>query len=251
MKVTFVGAGPGKTDLITVRGMKAVENCDVLIYAGSLVSEEFLELTKEGAEHYNSASMSLEEVCEVYKKCKEENKDVVRLHTGDPSIYGAIREQIDELKKLGIEYSVIPGVSSFTAAAASIGAEFTLPDVSQSVILTRMKGRTPVPEKEEIKKLASINASMAIFLSAQAIDELVKDLIEGYGSDDIPVCVVYRASWDDEKVVRGTLKDIADLVKKAGITRQAQILVGRFLGDEYSKSKLYDEKFSHGYRNAR
>lgn len=249
--VTFVGAGPGDLELITVKGLNAVKNCDVLIYAGSLVSPEFKTFLKEGSQSYDSASMTLEEVIDVMKKSEEEGKNVVRLHTGDPSIYGAIREQIDELKRLNIEYKVIPGVSSFTAAASEIGAEFTLPSVSQTVILTRMAGRTPVPEKESIASLAKHKASMAIFLSVQDMDRLVEELLKGYENPDTPAAVIYKASWEDKKIVRGTLKDIAQKVREANITRQAQILVGDFLGDEYEKSKLYDGEFTHGYRKGR
>lgn len=246
--ISFVGAGPGDVELITVKGLKALEKCDVLIYAGSLVTGDFAKFCKKDCEVYDSAKMNLDEVIEVFLRAEQEGKYTVRLHTGDPSIYGAIREQIDEIKKKNIEFNVIPGVSSFTAAASEIGAEFTLPSISQTVILTRMAGRTPVPEKESIKELAKHKASMAIFLSVLGIEKLVEELKEGYGSEDTPVAVVYKATWEDKKVVRGTLKDIANKVKEAGITRQAQILVGDFLGDTYEKSLLYDKEFTHGYR---
>ncbi|MEL3908333.1 MAG: precorrin-4 C(11)-methyltransferase [Treponemataceae bacterium] len=248
--IYFVGAGPGDPDLITVKGRRLLEKADMVIYAGSLVSDEHLKVCKKNCEKYNSAHMSLEEVQEKFLDAERKNYLTVRLHSGDPTIYGAIREQIDFLKAEQIKYEVVSGVSSFTAAAAVIGKEFTLPDVSQTIILTRMAGRTPVPEKENIKDLAAHSASMAIFLSVQQIDKLVFELVQGYGRDDVPCAVIYRATWEDQKIVLGTLSDIADKVKDAGIERQAQILVGDFLGNVYSRSKLYDSNFSHGFRKA-
>lgn len=248
--ISFVGAGPGNVDLITIKGRKLLEEADVVIYAGSLVSKEHLEFCKEGAELHNSASMTLEEVIEVIERAEKDNLKVVRLHTGDPTIYGAIREQMDLLDAKGIYYEVVPGVSSFTAACASIKKEFTLPDVSQTIILTRIEGRTPVPEEEDLESLAKHKASMAIFLSVQEIDRVVEKLVKGYGRDDIPVAIVYKATWEDEKVIFGTLKDIEEKVKKEGVTKMAQILVGNFIEGEYERSKLYDPSFTHKFRSA-
>ena len=248
--ISFVGAGPGNVDLITIKGRRLLEEADTVIYAGSLVSKEHLEFCKKGADLYNSAGMTLEEVIEVIQTAVKENKNVVRLHTGDPTIYGAIREQMDLLDVKGIDYEVVPGVSSFTAACASIKREFTLPDVSQTVILTRIEGRTPVPEGEDLESLAKHNASMAIFLSVQEIDRVVEQLVKGYGSDDVPVAVVYKASWEDEEIIFGTLKDIEEKVKKSNINKMSQILVGRFIEGDYERSKLYDPSFTHEFRKA-
>jgi precorrin-4/cobalt-precorrin-4 C11-methyltransferase len=245
--VYFIGAGPGDVDLITVKGRDILSKADVVIYAGSLVSSEHLEFCKGGVEVHNSASMTLEQVIEVMKAAHLQNKSVVRLHTGDPAIYGAIKEQMDELEKLGMEYRVVPGVSSFTAAAAAIKREFTLPDVSQTVILTRVEGRTPVPEKEDLEKLAAIGASMALFLSVGMIDKVVAKLRKGYGRN-VPVAVVERATWEDERTIVGTLDDIAEKVREAGINKCAQILVGDFIDCEYEKSLLYDKRFTHMFR---
>ena len=246
-KVYFIGAGPGDPDLITVKGKRIVEKADVIIYAGSLVNKEIINCHKEKVEIYNSATMTLDEVMEITVKAQKSGKLVARVHTGDPSIYGAIREQMDVLDEYGIEYEVIPGVSSFVAAAAAIKKEFTLPDVSQTVICTRLEGRTPVPEAESLESLASHKCSMAIFLSIQMIDNVVKRLLKHYDIDT-PIAVIQKASWDDEKIVMGTLENIAELVKKEKITKTAQILVGKFMGNEYSKSKLYDKTFTHEYR---
>ena len=245
--VYFIGAGPGDADLITVKGRDTLSKADVVIYAGSLVSKEHMKHCKPGCEIYNSASMTLEEVIDVMEKAKKENKMVVRLHTGDPAIYGAIKEQMDELDKLNIEYEVIPGVSSFTAAASVIKKEFTLPSVTQTVILTRVEGRTPVPETEDLEKLASIGASMAIFLSISMIDKVVAKLRKGYGRN-VNIAVVERATWEDERAIIGTLDDIAEKVKEAGSTKCAQILVGDFINCDYDKSLLYDKSFTHMFR---
>jgi precorrin-4/cobalt-precorrin-4 C11-methyltransferase len=248
--ISFVGAGPGNVDLITIKGRRLLEEADVVIYAGSLVSKEHLEFCKESCEKHNSASMTLEEVIEVMEDAVNKNLKVVRLHTGDPSIYGAIREQMDILDTKNIGYEVVPGVSSFTAAAAAIKKEFTLPSVSQTVILTRIEGRTPVPEGEDLESLAKHKASMAIFLSVQEIGRVVEQLVKGYGSDDIPVAIVYKASWEDEKAIIGTLKDIEEKVKAEGINKMAQILVGNFIEGDYERSKLYDPSFTHEFRDA-
>lgn len=245
--VFFVGAGPGDIELVTVKGMKKLGEADVVIYTGSLVSADILEYCKKDARIYNSAGMDLPEVLDVMEDAVRQGQTVVRLHTGDPSLYGAIREQMDELAKRGIDFSVIPGVSSFVAAAAQIKSEFTLPGVSQTVIITRMEGRTGTSEGGKLSELAKHRASMAIFLSVQSIDQVVKELLTGY-DEDTPVAVVYRATWPDEKIIRGSLKDIGKKVIEAGVERHAQILVGDFLGDDYQLSKLYDRGFSHMYR---
>ena len=247
--VYFVGAGAGDKELITVKGKRLLENADMIIYAGSLVNAELLEYAKEGCEILNSAYMTLDDVSDAYKRAEKEGKTVVRLHTGDPSIFGAIREQMDFLKKEDIEFECVPGVSSFLAAAAALKAEYTLPDVTQTVILTRMEGRTPVPEREKIGLLASHGATMIIFLSVNMIERLKEELAPYYG-EDCPVAVVYKASWKDELIVKGTLSDIAQKVKEKGINKTALVLVGRFLGDEYSLSKLYDKHFETEFRKA-
>ena len=245
--VYFIGAGPGNVDLITVKGRDILTKADVVIYAGSLVGKEHLSFCKESVEVHNSASMTLEQVIGVMKEAEKENKIIVRLHTGDPAIYGAIKEQMDELDKLNISYEVVPGVSSFTAAASVIKKEFTLPDVTQTVILTRIEGRTPVPETENLERLASVGASMAIFLSISMIDKVVEKLRKGYGRN-VPIAVVERATWEDERAIIGTLDDIAEKVKEANITKCAQILVGDFIDCEYKKSLLYDKSFTHMFR---
>ena len=246
--ITFVGAGPGDPDLITIKGRKALEEADIIIYAGSLVSPEHLTYAKETCKIYNSAKMHLDEVLDVMVEGDRAGKEIVRLHTGDPSIYGAIQEQMDPLEKLGIEFEVIPGVSSFVAAAAAIKKEFTLPNVSQTVILTRVKGRTDVPESENLESLAAHGASMALFLSVGHIEKVIESLIKGYGRDDVPVAVVYRATWKDEKKIFGTLKDICQKVQDENIIKQAQILVGDFIDTDYELSKLYDKYFTTEYR---
>ena len=246
--VSFIGAGPGAIDLITVRGQKLLSEADVIIYAGSLVNEELLNLKKDGCEVHNSATMTLDEVITVMVDAFKKNKAIARLHTGDPSLYGAIREQMDALKSHGIPYEVIPGVSSFLGAAAALRTEFTLPGVSQTVILTRMEGRTSVPEKESIESLASHNATMVIFLSATMLEELTKRLLAGGYKQDTRAAIVYKATWDDQKVVRTTVEGLAQGARENNITKTALILVGDFLGDDYELSKLYDPSFSHEYR---
>ncbi|MDA8227983.1 MAG: precorrin-4 C(11)-methyltransferase [Desulfitobacterium hafniense] len=246
-KVIFVGAGPGDPELITIKGSMAIAEADRIIYAGSLVNPALLELAKPGTPVHDSSVLTLEQVIELIENAVHSGEKVVRLHTGDPSIYGAIQEQIVALESKGIDYSIIPGVSSVFAAAASIKKEFTLPGISQTLILTRLAGRTPVPEQEDLKSLAKHRTSMAIFLSIQDIGSVVSALLEGY-SKDTPVAVVYRASWKDEQVIRGTLETIKEQVKEAGIRKQAQILVGDFLGSQFERSKLYDPSFSHEYR---
>jgi len=249
--ISFVGAGPGDVDLITIKGRRLLEDADIVIYAGSLVSIEHLGFCRKDCQVHNSASMTLEEVIAVMERGHYRNESIVRLHTGDPTIYGAIREQMDELDKRGIPYQVVPGVSSFTAACAALNREFTLPEVSQTVILTRMEGRTPVPEKEDIELLATHQASMAIFLSVKDIRRVADKLAKGYGSWDVPIAVVYKATWEDQRIVRGTLLNIAERVEKEGIQKTAQILVGDFLAGDYGRSLLYDPGFSHMYREAK
>ena len=248
--IQFVGAGPGAPDLITVRGQRLVRQADVIVYAGSLVNEEILKEAKAGCAIYNSASMTLEEVLEVLLKAERTGRSAVRLHTGDPCLYGAIREQMDALEREGIEYDYTPGVSSFCAAAAALEAEYTLPGVSQTVIITRLAGRTPVPQAENLESLAAHRASMVIFLSAKETGEVCRQLIEGGYPPDTPAAIVYKASWPQEKTVRGTLDTLPALAAQEGIEKTALITVGGFLGGEYERSKLYDPSFSHGCRQA-
>ena len=248
-KVYFIGAGPGDPELITIKGKKIIDAADIIIYAGSLVNENVLSGRKSDSMLFNSSSMTLEEVTKIMFDEKENNTIIARVHTGDPSIYGAIKEQIDFLNANNISYEVVPGVSSFTAAAASLGVEYTLPGVSQTVICTRMEGRTSVPEKEKLSLLASHKASMAIFLSVGMIEEVVKELLVHYDKET-PVAAVYKASWNDEKKVTGTLGDIAGKIKNKKMNKHTLILVGDFLDSHYEKSKLYDKTFSHEFRSA-
>lgn len=248
--ITFVGAGPGAADLITLRGHKALLEADMVIYAGSLVNPQLLEDTKPGCEILNSAHMTLEEVSAAMTRGEKEGKKVVRLHTGDPCIYGAIREQMDLLDQEGIPYEVVPGVSSFLGAAAALKAEFTLPEVSQTVILTRMEGRTPVPEAESIQSLAAHGATMVVFLSAGMLEELSRRLTEGGYAPDTPAAIVYKATWPEEKVIRTTVEKLAASAREAGVQKTALILVGDFLGSDYARSKLYDPGFTHEFREA-
>jgi len=246
--VYFVGAGPGAPDLITLRGDKLLRCADMIIYAGSLVNPALLDVAKPGCELYDSAGMTLEQVIEKMLATEQKDKMTVRLHTGDPSIYGAIREQMDELDKCGISFEVVPGVSSMNAAAAALNAEYTLPGVSQSVIVTRIEGRTPVPELEDIASLAVHRATMVIFLSTGLIKNLTEKLLNGGVSPDCPAAIVYKASWPEEKIIRTTVSNLAYVAKREGIENTALILIGEFLGNEYKRSKLYHAGFSHGYR---
>lgn len=248
--IYFIGAGPGAVDLITVKGKTILEQADVVIYAGSLVNPGLLEYTKPDCKIYNSAQMTLEEVISVMTATENHAKLIVRLHTGDPCIYGAIREQMDLLDTYGLDYEVIPGVSSFIGAAAALKAEFTLPDVSQTVILTRLEGRTPVPEKEEISKLAAHNATMVVFLSTTMLGELSKRLIAGGYAATTPAAIVYKATWPDQKIVRTTVSEIEQAAAANHIHKMALILVGGFLGKDYLRSKLYDPTFTHEFREA-
>ena len=248
--VHFVGAGSGAADLITVRGARLLGEADVVIYAGSLVNPELLSYTKEGCEIHNSAKMTLEEVLEVIRKAETAGKVTVRLHTGDSSIYGAVREQFDELEKLGIAYDVCPGVSSFCGAAAALKAEYTLPNVSQTVIITREAGKTPVPERESIRSLAAHRATMILFLSTSLTEKLQEDLLAGGYTADTPAAVVYKATWPEEKIFRCTLETLHRTVSENGLKNTALIIVGNCLGDEYLRSLLYDPSFTTGFREA-
>ena len=250
-QVYFVGAGPGDPDLITVKGRRLLSEADVVIYAGSLVNPALLAATREACEIHNSASMTLQEVIEVMQKAVAAEKMVVRLHTGDPSIYGAIQEQIDCLNQLGIRWEVIPGVSSFLASAAALGQEYTLPGISQTVIITRMEGRTPVPDREKIRSLAEHQATMCIFLSVHMFADLVRDLMEGGYPADTPVAVVEKASWPDQRIFRGTLTTIADQLAAAGVNRTAMVIIGKVLAGEYERSRLYAPEFGHMFREAK
>lgn len=246
--IYFIGAGPGDVDLITVKGRRVLEQADVVIYAGSLVWDAHLEFCKPECKTYNSAGLTLEEVVAIIRQENAGDALIVRLHTGDPTLYGAIREQIDRLQAEKMDVAVIPGVSSFTASCAAINREFTVPGVSQTVIVTRIEGKTPVPAGEDLEKLASHQCSMAIFLSVQEIERVVEKLKKGYGRDDVPVAIVYKATWPDQQVIIGTLASIAEQVRDADISRFAQILVGDFIDGAYDRSLLYDPEFSHGYR---
>lgn len=249
--IYFVGAGCGAPDLITVRGMRLLSHADVIIYAGSLVNPELLQYAPEGCEIHNSAEMTLDEVISVMQRAEANEKMTVRLHTGDPSIFGAIREQMDRLDALHIRYEICPGVSSFCGAAAALKAEYTLPDVSQTVILTRMAGRTAVPEREQIRALALHHATMVIFLSAGMTQALSAELIAGGYAPETPAAIVYKASWQDEKVCRCTVGTLAETAAQNGICKTALITVGDFLGDQYALSKLYDPAFETEFREAK
>ena len=246
--IHFVGAGPGAPDLITLRGAELLKKANTVIYAGSLVNPELLKLCQAGCDVYNSAEMTLEEVLSVLSDAERQGKMTVRLHTGDPSIYGAIREQMDALDEMGLSYDVTPGVSSFCAAAAAAGAEYTLPGVSQSVILTRMAGRTSVPERERIAALAAHGASMTVFLSAGMLEELQKELLKGAYHEDTPATLVYKATWPEEQVLRCTVGTLAETGRKNKIRKTALVLVGDFLHSEYERSRLYAPDFTTEFR---
>ncbi|MDR3170401.1 MAG: precorrin-4 C(11)-methyltransferase [Treponema sp.] len=249
--VHFVGAGPGARDLITLRGKKLIENADVVIYTGSLVNPELLQDTKEDCEIYNSAKMTLDEVIATMQEAVSRGADIVRLHTGDPSLYGAIREQIDILKQKGIAFDICPGVSSFCAAAAALEAEYTLPSVSQTVIISRVEGRTPVPEREHLGSLAAHGATMVLFLSAAMLEKVSADLISGGLAPETPAAIVYKASWPEEKVLHGTVATLPALGALDTIEKTALVVVGNVLGREYELSRLYAADFSTGFREAK
>lgn len=249
--VYFVGAGPGAADLITVRGMHLLEQADVVIYAGSLVNPELLQYTKEECQIYNSARMTLEEVLSVMTEAEEAGKMTVRLHTGEPSIYGAVREQMDLLDEKNISYESCPGVSACFGAAAGLNLEYTLPEVSQSLIITRMEGRTKVPEKESIESFAAHQASMAIYLSTGMLEELSRRLIEGGYKADTPAALVYKATWPEEQAFVCTVGTVARTAEKNGITKTALVLVGDVIAHTgYERSRLYAPDFSTEFRNA-
>ena len=248
--VHFVGAGSGAVDLITVRGARLLAEADVVIYAGSLVNPELLDYTSQGCEVYNSAEMTLEQVLEVIRSAEAQGKTTVRLHTGDSSIYGAVREQFDELDELGIAYDVCPGVSAFCGAASSLRAEYTLPDVSQTVIITRAAGRTPVPKGQSIRELASHQATMVLFLSTGLTEKLQRELLEGGYPGATPVAVVYKATWPEEKILRCTVETLHRTVMENHLTKTALIIVGDCLGDRYERSRLYAPDFSTEFREA-
>lgn len=249
-KVFIVGAGPGDPELITVKGQKLLQQADVIIYAGSLVPKALLGYAKEGCEIHNSASMSLPEVLDVIESSVKAGRMVVRLHTGDPSIYGAIQEQMDSLDKKGIEYEVVPGVSSFLATAAALKQEYTLPGITQTVIITRNEGRTPVPDREKLRSLAAHKSTMCIFLSISMLSEVVEELIAGGYEPDTPIAIVQRASWPEQRIFRGTLETICQKLEGEGVDRTAMIVVSHVLGGDYELSRLYAPEFSHGFRKA-
>ena len=250
VQVYFIGAGPGDPELLTIRAKNIIERADVIIYADSLINPAVCAGAREEAEVYRSAPLTLEEITEIIRRAVRQGKVVARLQSGDPSIYGAIQEQMTALDEKGIDYEIIPGVSSLFAAAASLKTELTVPELSQTVIITRMGGRTPVPALENLKSLAAHQSSMAIFLSASLIQEVVAELLAGGYHPDTPAAIVYRASWEDEIVVRTTLNDLTAQMKASGIRKQALILVGAFLNSKDSdlRSRLYDKDFKHGYR---
>ena len=246
--VHFVGAGPGAPDLITRRGAALLQAADCIIYAGSLVNPALLGLAKEDCAIYNSAEMTLEQVLDVMRQMEAAGRTTVRLHTGDPCLYGAIREQMDALDADGIPYDDTPGVSSFCGAAAALNAEYTQPTVSQTVIITRMEGRTPVPEREKLASLAAHGSTMVIFLSIGLIDKVQEALLQGAYTPETPAAVVYKASWPEQKIIRCTVGTLADSTRSAGITKTALIVVGDFLGTQYERSKLYDPAFTTEFR---
>ncbi len=247
MTVIFVGAGPGDPELLTVKAQRLLRECRVCVYAGSLVSPQVLSLLPADAERHDSASMHLEEIVTVFRRAHEQGLDVVRLHTGDPSIYGAINEQMRELEKLGIPYEVVPGVSAFQAAAASWKTELTVPGGAQTIIISRVAGRTPVPEAQSLEALAKTGATLCLYLSVHKIEEIVDILSPHYGAD-CPVVVVFHASWPDERTISGTLTSIAARMADADVSRTAVVLVGWALGREGEASRLYDRTFTHGFR---
>jgi precorrin-4/cobalt-precorrin-4 C11-methyltransferase len=247
-KVYFIGAGPGDPELLTLRGEKILQVADVIIYADSLIDERICSGAKKGAEIHKSASLTLEEIMEIMLKAVKEGKTVARLQSGDPSIYGAIQEQMEILDKAGIEYEIIPGVSSLSASAAALNTELTIPGLSQTVIITRMEGRTSVPQEESLSSLAKHKATLVIFLSVSKIEGIVEELLRGGYPPDTPVAVVYKASLEDEKIIHSALEDIALNVKERGIKRQAVVVVGDILRAKGYRSKLYAKDFGHGYR---
>ena len=252
VRISFVGAGPGAVDLITIRGARLLRHADVVIFAGSLVDRKLVQLYAAKADVYDSAGMTLAEVISVMADAFAAGRSVVRLHTGDPSIYGAIQEQMEALDRLEIDYQVVPGVTSAFAAAAALKQELTLPELSQTVIITRIEGRTPVPEREQLHAIAQLGATMVIYLSVGMVEKVVDQLLGGAYASDTPAAVVCRASWHDEQIIQCTLSDLAEKVHETGIDRQALIIVGDVLAARReglkAKSLLYDGGFSHGFR---
>lgn len=248
--IHFVGAGPGAPDLITVRGARLLAEADVVVYAGSLVNPALLEGCKPGCQAHDSSGMTLEEVVAVMRECEGGGGTCVRLHTGDPALFGAIREQMELLDGLGIPYDVVPGVSSLFGATAALGAELTVPEVAQSVILTRMEGRTPVPEGERLASLAAHGCTMALFLSAGLLDAAQAELLAGGYAPEVPAAIVVRATWPDERAYRCTVGTLAACAREHEVSRTALVLVGDVLGAAGERSRLYDPAFSHGYRTA-
>ncbi|WP_077210555.1 precorrin-4 C(11)-methyltransferase [Bacillus dakarensis] len=252
MKIYIIGAGPGAPDLITVRGLKLLQEADVVMYADSLVSEELIDQAKPGSEVLKTAGMHLEEMVEIMENRVREGKKVVRVHTGDPAVYGAIMEQMVLLKEKSIDVEIVPGVSSVFASAAAVGAELTIPDLTQTVILTRAEGRTPVPEHEKLRDLAKHHCTVALFLSATLTKKVVKEFLDAGWSKETPVAVVYKATWPDQKILRTTLEHLDEQMKVNGMRKQAMILAGWALDENIHKkdyrSKLYDKEFTHGFR---
>jgi precorrin-4/cobalt-precorrin-4 C11-methyltransferase len=247
MKVYFIGGGPGDPELLTIKAQKVIQSADIVVYAGSLINPQVLKLSRPDAELINSAALTLEDLQAVFARAKTQGKTVARVHSGDLSLFSAAQEQMDWCRENGVDFEVIPGVSSFSAACASLKQELTLPGVSQTVILTRLGGKTPVPAREELSHLAKIGASMVIFLSVHRMGEVASRLMEAY-PPETPIAVVERASWPGEIIVRGNLRDIADKVRRARIKRTALVIVGQVLDGEYQKSRLYAADFKHSYR---
>jgi len=247
MKVYFVGAGPGDPELLTVKAERLLKNCRICIYAGSLVSDRVLDLLPRDAERHDSSTLDLEEIARLFLDARDRGIDAVRLHSGDPSIYGAIGEQMNELDRYGIDYEVIPGISSFQAAAAALRTELTAPEIAQTIILTRTSGRTPLPETQELEILARTQATLCIFLSAHKIREIAETLAKHYGAQ-CPAAVIYRVSWPDQQIMRGTLSDIGEKASAAGIKKTAMVIVGPALARGIAASRLYSPEFSHEYR---
>ena len=251
MKVYIIGAGPGDPELITVKGAKLIERCPVVLYTGSLVPKEVIAYARKDARIMDSSSMDLNQIVDILSQAHQKDEDVARVHTGDPSIFGSTAEQIRKMEELGIAYEIVPGVSSFVAAAAVLGKELTLPELSQTVILTRAEGRTPMPELEKLSSLARHQATLILFLSVTLLGRVVEDLTPHYGKD-CPVAVIQKATWPDQKIVRGSLEDIVRKVHKAGITATALILVGRVLtSKDFANSRLYDPEFTHRFRKGK
>ena len=249
--VHFVGAGCGAADLITVRGARLLEQADVIIYAGSLVNPALLDYARADCEIHDSARLTLEEVLEIIRDAEARGKTTVRLHTGDPSLYGAVREQFDALEAREIEYDVCPGVSAFCGAAASLKAEYTLPEVAQSLIITRAAGRTPVPDRESIREFARHQTSMALFLSASLAEEVQAQLLDGGYAPQTPAAVVYKATWPEERILRCTVGSLAETLRENDVTKTTLIAVGRFLGERAGRSRLYSPDFATEYREAK